>query len=499
MFPEFEAGPAGVDSATVNFIDDVIQKFPFSQEAVIAIDAEGRRKVHYFSHLFARSLGLSGAMLAKGVRRGDVVMILVGSRIEWVISMLASFRMGAIALPLNPQLTAADLAYRVNETNPALVIGEQRYLTHLGGGVPYLDMDDLDRIFDEDLDQATPAATADLDPTDPALIVFTSGSTGEPKGVIHSQSYLLGQATQAEHWLGAGKGDLVWCTAAPGWSKSSRNSFIAPWLRGAKSLLVDARFDPDSRLEIARREGVNVLCQAPTEYRILAKRTEVSPVPGLKRMVSAGEALNAEVIDVFREATGLEIADGYGQTETGQVTGIRPSDHVAGREGSMGRPLPGIETRIVEGELQVRASTSPTFFSSYLDGTGFEGEWWPTGDLVEADEEGFLFHQGRNDDVISSAGYRIGPVEVESALLTHPAVAEAAAIAAPDPERGSVVKAVVVLRDGVPGEDLVEDLQRHCREATAPYKYPRIIEFTDELPKTASGKIKRAELRARQV
>ncbi len=483
----------------MNFIDDVIQRFPFSQEAVIAIDAEGGRRVHYFSHLFARSLGLSGAMLAKGVHRGDVVMILVGSRIEWVISMLACFRMGAIALPLNPQLTAADLAYRVNETNPALVIGEQRFLTHLGDGIPYLDMDDLDRIFDEDLDQATPAATADLSPTDPALIVFTSGSTGEPKGVIHSQSYLLGQATQAEHWLGAGKGDLVWCTAAPGWSKSSRNSFIAPWLRGARSLLVDARFDPDSRLEIARREGVNVLCQAPTEYRILAKRTEVAPVPGLKRMVSAGEALNAEVIDVFRNATGLEIADGYGQTETGQVTGIRPSDRVAGREGSMGRPLPGIETRIVEGELQVKASTSPTFFSSYLDGTGFEGEWWPTGDLVEADEDGFLFHQGRNDDVISSAGYRIGPVEVESALLTHPAVAEAAAIAAPDPERGSVVKAVVVLRDGEPGEDLIEDLQRHCREATAPYKYPRIIEFTEELPKTASGKIKRAELRARQV
>lgn len=483
----------------MNFIDDVIQKFPFSQEAVIAIDADGRRKVHYFSHLFARSMGLSGAMLANGVQRGDVVMILAGSRIEWVISMLACFRMGAVALPLNPQLTGADLTFRVGATNPALVIGEERLLTNLPGGVPYLDMSDLERIFDEDLDQATPAAAAELEPTDPALIVFTSGSTGEPKGVIHSQSYLLGQATQSRHWLGAKKGDLVWCTAAPGWSKSSRNSFIAPWLTGAKALLVDARFDPATRLDIARREGVNVLCQAPTEYRILAKRTEVSPVPGLKRMVSAGEALNAEVIDVFRESTGLEIADGYGQTETGQVTGIRPGETVAGREGSMGRPLPGIETRVVDDELQVKASTSPTFFSSYIDGSSFDGEWWRTGDLVTADDEGFLFHQGRNDDVISSAGYRIGPVEVESALLTHPLIAEAAAIAAPDAERGSVVKAVVVLREGEPSEALVAEIQQHCRDKTAPYKYPRIVEFTDELPKTTSGKIKRAELRARQV
>lgn len=483
----------------MNFIEDVIQSFPFSREAVISIDADGNRTVHYFSHLFARSLGLSGAMLELGVRRGDVVMIMLGSRVEWVIAMLACFRMGAVALPCSPQLTREDLAWRVAETGATLAIGEPEYLAELPEGLPYLDLADLERIFDEDLDQATPARSADLAPDDPALIVFTSGSTAKPKGVIHSQRYLVGQATQAEHWLGAKPGDLVWCTAAPGWSKSSRNAFIAPWLRGAKALLVEGRFDPATRLNIAREHGVNVLCQAPTEYRILARRTELAPTPAIHRMVSAGEALNPEVIGAFRDATGLEIADGYGQTETGAVTGMRPGDSLAGREGSMGRPLPGIETRIVEDELQLKVSTSPTFFSRYLDGSSFDGEWWPTGDLVEVDDEGFLFHQGRNDDLISSAGYRIGPVEVESALLTHPAVAEAAAIAAPDPERGSVVKAVVVLRDGTPDQALIEELQQHCREATAPYKYPRIVEFVDELPKTASGKIKRAELRARQV
>ncbi len=482
----------------MNFIDDVVQKFPFSQEAVISIDAEGNREVHCFSHLFTRSLGLSGAMLDRGVRRGDVVMILIGSRIEWVIAMLACFRMGAIALPLNPQLSAHDLAYRAGATHPALAIGEADYLSALPSGIPAFDLDDLDRIFDEDLKQPTPSETADLAPEDPALIVFTSGTTGEPKGVIYPQRYLTGQSLQAEYWFGAEPGDLCWCTAAPGWSKSSRNAFIAPWLRGAKALLVEGRFDPRTRLEIARQQEVNVLCQAPTEYRVLARRTELSPLPSLRRMVSAGEALNPEVIAAFRAATGLEIADGYGQSETGAVTGMRPGETVAGREGSMGRPLPGIEIRIRGGELQVRASTSPTFFRSYLDGSRFQGEWWATGDLVSEDEDGYLFHQGRNDDVISSSGYRIGPVEVESALLTHPAVAEAAAIASPDEERGSVVKAVIVLREGDGDEALAAELQEHCRRETAPYKYPRLIEFTDELPKTASGKIKRAELRARE-
>ncbi len=484
----------------MNFIEDVIERFPFSQEAVIEVDSEGRRKVHHFSHLFARSLGLSGVMLASGVRRGDVVMILVGNRIEWVISMLACFRMGAVALPCNPQLTAEDLAYRVGETNPALAIGEAEYLTHMPGGVPCLDMDDLERAFDEDLDQPTPARCAKLDPDDPAIIVFTSGSTGEPRGAIHPQSYLTGQALQAEHWFGARPGELAWCTAAPGWSKSSRNAFIAPWLRGAKALLVDGRFDPETRLEIARREKVNVLCQAPTEYRMLAGRTELSSLPDMRRMISAGETLNPEVISAFREATGIEIADGYGQTETGAVTGMRPGDSLSGHEGSMGRPLPGIEVRLVEEELQVKVASSPTFFSRYLDSEPFEGEWWPTGDLVTRDDDGYIYHQGRNDDVISSAGYRIGPVEVEHALVSHPAVAEAAAIAAPDPERGSIVKAVVVLRESEASgscdrADLIADIQHHCREVTAPYKYPRLIEFVDELPKTSSGKIRRGELR----
>jgi acyl-coenzyme A synthetase/AMP-(fatty) acid ligase len=407
--------------------------------------------------------------------------------------MLACWRMGAIALPCNTQLRRKDLETRIAAANPVLVIGENEALGELPGGIETMTMDEVAVATDDDVLGEPPVEPADLAPEDPALIVFTSGTTGEPRGALQPHRYLAGQATQAEHWFGAGKGDLAWCTAASGWSKSARNAFVAPWLRGAAALLHDGRFDPAERLEIAEREGVTVLCQAPTEYRMLAKRTELKPVSSLRRMVSAGEALNAEVIEAFQQATGLWIGDGYGQTETGAIAGMRPDDE--GRAGSMGRPLPGIETRVSDGELQLLASSSPTFFSHYLDREPFAEEWWPTGDLVTEDDDGYLTHVGRADDLISSAGYRIGPVEVESALLSHPAVAEAAAVAAPDPERGSVVRAIVVLRDREPSEALVAELQEHCKRVTAPYKYPRIVEFADELPKTSSGKIKRAELR----
>jgi acyl-coenzyme A synthetase/AMP-(fatty) acid ligase len=295
---------------------------------------------------------------------------------------------------------------------------------------------------------------------------------------------------QAEHWFGARDGDLCWCTAASGWSKSARNVFIAPWLRGAAALLHDARFDPDERLEVLELEGVNVLCMAPTEYRVMAKRTELRPVASLRHLVAAGEPLNPEVVRVWRAATGLEIHDGYGQTETGALTGMPIGPPV--RPGSMGVPLPGFRLWIEDGELCADPATIPTFF---LDGGD---DVWRTGDRVAQDEDGYLWFEGRSDDVIISSGYRIGPFEVESALISHPAVAEAAAVAAPDAERGSVVRAVVVLRDGrEPSEELARELQDHVKAETAPYKYPRIVDFADELPKTASGKIRRAELRER--
>jgi acyl-coenzyme A synthetase/AMP-(fatty) acid ligase len=478
----------------VNFVEDVMERAPASRLGIVAVDAEGRRRDWHFGELIARSAGLSGAFAARGVERGDVVMTLVGNRIEWALALLACWRMGAVALPCSPQLRRHDLERRASAARPALCVAADEMLGELPDGVPAMTLEEVATILDEDLPQEAPAAIEMMDGEDPALIVFTSGTTGEPRGVVHAYRYLTGQRTQAEHWLGSRPGELVWCTTAPGWSKSTRNVFLAPWLTGAAAVIHDDRFDPAERLDLAEALDVNVLCQAPTEYRTLAKRTALRPLPALRRLVSAGEALEAETIAAFREAMGREPADGYGQTETGHISGNLAGQPV--HPGSMGKPLPGIEVRVLDGELQLRASSSPTFFSRYLDGGPFGEEWWPTGDLVRQDGDGRLWFEGRNDDVIVSSGYRIGPVEVESVLLAHPAVAEAAAVAAPDPERGAVVRAIVVPREREPSEALARELQEHCKRETAPYKFPRIVEFATELPKTASGKVKRAELRA---
>jgi acyl-coenzyme A synthetase/AMP-(fatty) acid ligase len=470
----------------VNFARDVVDGAPADGLALLALGRDGSRREISHGEAADRSARLAGALASRGVGRGDVVMTVVGNRPEWVYAMVACFRIGAVALPCTEQLRPNDLRMRIEAVPPRLVVADERDLEALeeaGFDGPVVAIPD-DSLFD-----AEPAPAADLGPEDPALITFTSGTAAEPKPIRHGQRYLGGQAVQAEHWFGAQAGDLCWCTAASGWSKSARNVFIAPWLRGAAALLHDARFDPAERLAVLERERVNVLCMAPTEYRVMAKRVGLHPVESLRHLVAAGEPLNPEVVRAWREGTGLEVRDGYGQTETGALTGMPIGPPV--RAGSMGLPLPGFRLWIEDGELCADPATIPTFFLDGGDGT------WRTGDRVSQDDDGYLWFEGRTDDVIISSGYRIGPFEVESALVSHPAVAEAAAVAAPDPERGSVVRAVVVLRDGEePGDELARELQDHVKAETAPYKYPRIVEFADALPKTASGKIKRAELRA---
>ncbi len=483
-------------------------------------------------------------------------MTLIGNRPEWVLAMMACFRIGAVVLPCTEQLRAKDLRLRLSVARPSLIVADERNREQIETAAPSCP---VMWVAGEDTQEEssksglpprargasllgtrpdpevagntaprtgtskteappraqgasplqTPPPHAELGATDPALITFTSGTAGEPKAVVHGQRYLYGQRVQAEHWLGAKAGQLVWCTAASGWSKSARNVFMAPWLMGAPALLHDARFDPHERLDLIEQEQVSVLCMAPTEYRVIAKRAELRALPSLKGMVAAGEALNPEVLKVWRDATGLDIRDGYGQTETGQMTGMGIG--VRARLGSMGRALPGTRLSVVEDELAADPRSVPTFFLGYLgedvrhepDGSWTvqdrrDGGSWHTGDRVREDDDGYLHFEGRADDVIISAGYRIGPFEVESALVAHPAVAEAAAVAAPDEERGAVVRAVVVLREGYePSDALAGELQEHVKRETAPYKYPRIVEFVDELPKTASGKVKRAELRDR--
>ncbi len=478
----------------MNFAREIVDAAPPDRLALVELRRDGSRREWTFGEVADRSARLAGRLVAEGVGRGDTVMTLIGNRPEWVLTMVACFRIGAVALPCNEQLRARDLQLRLDVADPALIVADARNLGELGTAhsrCPVLE------VPDEGVFAGERAQSVDLHPTDPALITFTSGTTGEPKGIVHGQRYLPGQILQSTHWLDARPGDLVWCTAASGWSKSARNVFIAPWINHAAALLHDARFDPAERLEIARAENVTVLCMAPTEYRVIAKRTTLRPVPSLRTMVAAGEALNPEVLGAFRDATGLDIRDGYGQTETGQLTGMPIGERV--RPGSMGRPLPGIELAVKDEELVLGdPTTDPTFFVSYLEEEqpAPHATPWLTGDRVHQDEDGYLYFVGRADDVIISAGYRIGPFEVESALVSHEAVAEAAVVSSPDDERGHVVRAVVVLRDGfAPSDDLAKTLQDHVKNETAPYKYPRIVDFAQELPKTASGKVQRAVLR----
>src|SRR5215212_592307 len=471
----------------MSFAGEFVDAADPSRLALVAIARNGERSEISFGEVADRSARMAGALAGRGVERGDTVMTVVGNRPEWVYAMVACWRIGAVAQPCTEQLRPADLRARMDAVAPAAVVADERdvdVVAAAGFDGPVLAVPD-DALFEFE-----PAPARELDPRHPALIVFTSGTAGEPKPIRHGHGYLSGQRVQAEHWYGAQPGELCWCTAASGWSLSARNAFVAAWLRGAAALLHDARFDADERLALLERERVNVLCMSPTEYRAIAKRSELRPLSALRHACAAGEPLNPEVVRGWQEGAGVSVHDGYGQTETGHLTGMPIGPPV--RPGSMGRPLPGFSAWIDAGELVVDPSTVPTFF---VDGP--RDRPWRTGDRVREDEDGYLWFEGRTDDVIISAGYRIGPFEVESALVSHPAVAEAAAVAAPDDVRGQVVRAVVVLRAGhSPSPALAAELQDHVRAETAPYKYPRIVDFAAELPKTQSGKIKRAELRA---
>jgi acetyl-CoA synthetase/medium-chain acyl-CoA synthetase len=308
-------------------------------------------------------------------------------------------------------------------------------------------------------------------------------------------------------------GERLWTTSDTGWAKAAYGVLFGPWSEAAEVVLFHGRFAPGAQLEMLASVDPHVFCAPPTEYRMLVKEDLAGlRVPRLRECVSAGEPLNPEVIRAWRDATGITIRDGYGQTETILLVGNLPGMPV--RPGSMGLPMPGHRVEIIDAEGRVLAPGEvgdialhghpPSLFQGYwrdpdASASCRRGEWYTTGDRAYRDVDGYFWFVGRDDDVIISAGYRIGPFEVESALVEHPDVVEAAAVAAPDPERGAIVKAFVVLRPGVRRDGaLVARLQEHVKSVTAPYKYPRAIEFVDELPKTVSGKIRRVELRQRE-
>jgi acyl-coenzyme A synthetase/AMP-(fatty) acid ligase len=496
-----------VTPARFNFTRDVIEAQDPGRRALRFCDRSGGVRDLTFGEVSDQAARWAGLLRGRGIAPGDRILVLVGKTPDWFAAMLGGLKAGAVSIPCSEMLRAKDLDFRARHSGARLLVVDPASRKEIEAMAEAPDVVYLD---DAELGEPDPD-TADTGAEDPAFILYTSGTTKDPKGVVHAHRYTWAKRAQAERWLDAKPDDLVWCTAGTGWAKSIWNVLLGPWSCGSTVVVHEGGFDPEERFRLIGELGATILCQAPTEYRLMAKLDglERFDVSGVRHMVSAGEPLNPEVIRAFEDAFGRTIHDGYGQTENTLLVGNFPGNEI--RPGSMGKPSPGYDVSVVdfdgnecavgeEGDIALRGD-APALFAGYWnqpDETAavYRGEWYVTGDRAVRDEDGYLWFTGRADDVINSSAYRIGPFEVESALLEHPAVAESAVVGKPDPDRGQIVKAFVVLRPGRDGDEaLVRELQDHCKRVTAPYKYPREVEFVTDLPKTRSGKIRRVELR----
>lgn len=511
-----------------NFGRDVVDRFAAEGDrpALLWGDAAGAERRLSFADVARASNRVAAALRARGLAPGDPLLVMLPRVPEWHVAMVGALKAGALVIPCSTMLRPKDIAYRVGHSRARAVLAsaEQvpavdavrdelasvRHFFALGASDPPPGWEDWAAACaaapDDDRGHADTAAG------DPALVYYTSGTTGPPKAVLHAHAWTWTQRYTAIEWLGLRGDDRLWTTSDTGWAKAAYSVLFGPWSVGAEVFLYAGRFEPRRQLELLADVAPQVFCAPPTEFRLLVKE-DLSrfAFPRLREVVSAGEPLNPEVIRAWREATGLTIRDGYGQTETILLVGNFPGMPV--KPGAMGLPMPGHRVEVIDeagevvapgevGDIAVHGRPPSLFLGYWKDEAATRrarrGEWYLTGDRGWRDEDGWLWFVGRADDVIISAGYRIGPFEVESALVEHPAVLEAAVVAAPDPVRGSIVKAFVVPRPGVVGDAaLAAALQEHVKRVTAPYKYPRAIEFVPELPKTVSGKIRRVELRGR--
>ncbi len=514
-----------------NFARDVVDRWAERDPeklALLWVDDEGGEERRSFADVSAASCRVANLLQAAGVRRGDYIVMILGRQLAWWEVFTAALRMGAVISPGTAQLSSQDIAYRVNAARATCIVTDQANAAKVDqviGQCPSLAVRLLvDGAREGWIDygqgvatQSPAFETVDSAATDEAMCYFTSGTTGYPKMCLHAHSYALAHQTTGRYWLDLKPDDLHWNCSDTGWAKAAWSSYFGPWYQGAALFVHHTHgFRAARTLQLLEQYPVTTFCGAPTIYRmfVLEKLAQFR-FAALRHCVGAGEPLNPEIIETWKRSTGITIKDGYGQTETVLLCGNYPG--LESRFGSMGKPAPGIDLRVVdasgeilpagvEGDLAVRVKPEPPLglFLGYKGeaektAESFRGDWYITGDRARVDEDGYYWFISRADDVILSAGYRIGPFEVESALIEHPAVAESAVVSSPDQQRGEVVKAFVVVAPGFqPGEKLAQELQEHVKSVTAPYKYPRRIEFVEELPKTVSGKIRRVELRERE-
>ena len=517
-----------------NFGFDVIDRWAEDRTklALISVGPTGdHAQKHTYWEMKVLSNKFANLLRGLGVGKGDRALVMAPRIPEWYEAVLGMIKLGVVPMPTTTLCTPKDIEYRINRAEASVAVTDSENahkveeaaancpsLKHIllvdGAKRGWISWEgELPRMSTR-LDDAEPTRS-----DDPILIYFTSGTVGPPKMVLHTQaSYAIAHITTAKLWHDVGPTDLHWAISDTGWAKMAYGKFFGQWTQGATILQHNARgrFDAALTLRILEEYGVSTFCAPPTGYRMMVledlKKYDLS---NLRHCTGAGEPLNPEVMKVWEEGTGLTIYDGYGQTETVLLVGNFRCMPV--KPGSMGKPMPGFDIAIVdedgeevppgeEGQIAVRVKPERPvgLFKEYwkdpetMD-SAFHGDWYLTGDKAYMDEDGYFWFVGRADDVIISAGYRIGPFEVESALIEHPAVAESAVVASADEMRGNIVKAFVILAPGyVPSEELTLSLQEHVRSVTAPFKYPRAIEYVSELPKTISGKIRRVELRERE-
>ncbi len=534
-YEEFQATFALDIPANYNFAFDMVDATAATEPDRLAMvhvdDAEVRRE-YSFAYFSEQSSRLANALRALGIGRGDKVMIILHRRVEFWTTMLALHKLGALGVPSPALLTAKDITYRVNFAAIKAAIVDTSVQATVEAAQPncpsltVLVMAGLEAAeagwnsFAEICAQAAPVFPRPADAAcgeDPATIFFSSGTTGQPKMVLHNFNYPFGHVMTASYWHDIEPGNLHLTVADTGWAKSVWGKFYGQWLAGGVVFVWDYRgkFDPGTLLRIIAEHKITNFCAPPTIYRFLVRENLSSyDLSALRHCTTAGELLNESVFETWMEKLGKPIYEGYGQTET--TLQIATFPFMKPKAGSIGKPCPGWDIVLldendepcppgVEGEICIRTEPKRPvgLFSCYLQDEAktasvMSGGYYRTGDKAWVDEDGYYWFLGRIDDLIKSSGYRIGPFEVESALVSHPAVVEAAVTGVPDPDRGQAVKATITLAPGYePSTELTRELQNHVKKVTAPYKYPRIIDYVTELPKTISGKIKRAEIRAK--